>query len=127
MCCRQGKGLGCISAVVTGPELAHVLISMLEGNRNKSNEKSQTNKKLTYYKYCVCIKACYILFLCAIELHCCPETLKKNMSEPNQEIKMPEIHTRVPNVDPSTTENSPKRIHYYFLFESHLLKTTVTS
>ena len=28
-------------------------------------------------KYCVCIKAWYIFFLCAIQLHCCPKTIKK--------------------------------------------------
>ncbi len=27
-------------------------------------------------KYCVCIKAWYILFLCATEPHCCPKTVK---------------------------------------------------
>ncbi len=27
-------------------------------------------------KYCLSIKAWYILFLCAIELHCCPKTIK---------------------------------------------------
>ncbi len=70
--------------------------------------------------YCVCVsKAWYKLFLCAIELHCCPKTIKNTIMRahshwvtccfiimktqfilnPTHTVLLPWILTRGPNVD----------------------------
>ncbi len=44
---------------------------------NKSHEKTYTNNKCILLTNIVCLSTAWcIFFLCAIELHCCPKTIK---------------------------------------------------
>ncbi len=46
---------------------------------NKSHEKNKTNNKfpMNMYKYVCVAENWFSLFLCAVDLNCCPKTIEK--------------------------------------------------
>ncbi len=82
-------------------------------------------------KYCVCIKAWYIFFLSAVQklLQTTSHTVDMFLHHhehthcslfwlsPTYIVLLPQILTRVPNVDSSITETSPQQMYYFLLFE----------